>query len=193
MDMWVAYMKVSQENAPGAAIVHDKYHISAHLNEAVDKVRRQEHRELMAEGDETLKGSRQLWLYNPMNLNPEQKEKFADLKGKDLKVARAWAAKELFTRIWTYRSDWSARQYFKEWYGWVSRSRLKPLIKVGRMIKDHLDNILTYLKHPITNAVTEGLNSKIQSLKSAARGFRNFQNYRIRILFFCGKLALYPL
>ena len=61
------------------------------------------------------------------------------------------------------------------------------------MIKRHLPNLLTYLKHRITNAVTEGLNSKIQSLKSAARGFRSFENYRIRILFFCGKLELYPL
>jgi transposase len=60
-------------------------------------------------------------------------------------------------------------------------------------LKSHLANLLTYLKHPITNAVTEGLISKIQSLKTAARGFRNFRNYRIRILFFCGKLDLYPL
>ena len=56
-----------------------------------------------------------------------------------------------------------------------------------------LAHLLTYLKHHITNAVTEGLNSKIQSIKSAARGFRNFKNYRTRILFFCGKLNLYPL
>jgi transposase len=56
----------------------------------------------------------------------------------------------------------------------------------------HLDNILTYLKHRITNAVAEGLNSKIQQVKSAARGFRKFENYRIAILFFCGKLDMYP-
>ncbi len=54
------------------------------------------------------------------------------------------------------------------------------------MLKRHLENLLTYLRHRITNAVTEGLNSKIQAIKSAARGFRNFRNYRIRILFFCG-------
>ncbi|HBE44049.1 MAG TPA: ISL3 family transposase, partial [Deltaproteobacteria bacterium] len=52
--------------------------------------------------------------------------------------------------------------------------------------------ILAYLKHRITNAVTEGLNSKIQQIKSAARGFRNFDHYRIAILFHCGKLDLYP-
>ena len=61
------------------------------------------------------------------------------------------------------------------------------------MIRRHLENILTYLRHPITNAVPEGLNSKIQSIKSNARGFRSFQNYRTRILFFCGKLSLQPL
>jgi hypothetical protein len=41
--------------------------------------------------------------------------------------------------------------------------------------------------------VTEGLNSKIHSIESNARGFRSFQNYRTRIFFFCGKLDLYPL
>ena len=75
----------------------------------------------------------------------------------------------------------------------MSRSRLKPLIEVARMLKRHLDNLLTYLKHHITNAVTEGSNSKIQSIQSAARGFRSFRNYWIRILFFCGKLNLHPL
>lgn len=44
-----------------------------------------------------------------------------------------------------------------------------------------------------SNAVTEGCNSKTQSIKSAARSFRSCRNYRIRILFFCGKLNLYPL
>ena len=67
------------------------------------------------------------------------------------------------------------------------------MMDVARMLKRHLENLLTYLEHPITNAVTEGLNSKIQSLKSAARGFRSFKNYRTRILFFCGKLNLQPL
>jgi transposase len=86
----------------------------------------------------------------------------------------------------------AARRFFKDWYAWVSRSQLKPLVKVAKMLKAHLENILTYLRHPITNAVTEGLNSKIQSIKSNARGFRNFENYRTRILFCCGKLDLYP-
>lgn len=193
VDMWEPFIKTIEQQVPEADIVHDKFHVSKYLSEAVDQVRRTEHKELMAQGDETLKGSRQLWLYNPQNFSPEQAEEFSALKDLHLKVARAWAAKELFSKFWNYYGEGWARRFFKDWYGWVSRSRLKPMIEVARLLKRHLENLLTYLRHHITNAVTEGLNSKIQSLKAAARGFRNFANYRIRILFFCGKLNLYPL
>ena len=193
VDMWEPFIRTAARQVPQADIVHDKFHVSKYLGEAVDKVRRAEHKELMAQGDETLKGTRQLWLYNPENFSPEQRVEFSALKDLHLKVARAWAAKELFSRFWEYEQAGWARRFFQDWFGWVSRSQLKPVVEVARMLKRHLDNLLTYLKHHITNAVTEGLNSKIQSLKSAARGFRNFRNYRIRILFFCGKLNLYPL
>jgi transposase len=193
VDMWEPFIRTIEKQVPEADIVHDKFHVSKYLGEAVDQVRRQEHKELMAQGDETLKGTRQLWLYNPENFSPEQVEEFSALKDLHLKVARAWAAKELFSQFWEYREEGWARRFFKDWFGWVSRSQLKPVVEVAHMLKRHLDNLLTYLKHHITNAVTEGLNSKIQSIKSAARGFRNFRNYRIRILFFCGKLNLYPL
>jgi len=193
VDMWEPFIQTIQKQVPEADIVHDKFHVSKYLGEAVDKVRRAEHKELMAQGDETLKGTRQLWLYNPQNFSPEQAQEFSALKDLQLKVARAWAAKELFSKFWEYQEEGWARRFFKDWFGWVSRSRLKPVVEVAQMLKRHLDNLLTYLKHHVTNAVTEGLNSKIQSLKAAARGFRSFRNYRVRILFFCGKLNLYPL
>ena len=193
VDMWEPFIQTIQQQVPDADIVHDRFHVSKYLGEAVDKVRRQEHKELMAQGDETLKGTRQLWLYNPENFSPTQVQEFSALKDLHLKVARAWAAKELFSKFWEYEHEGWARRFFKNWFGWVSRSKLKPVVEVAQMLKRHLEHLLTYLKHHITNAVTEGLNSKIQSLKSAARGFRNFRNYRIRILFFCGKLELYPL
>ena len=193
VDMWEPFIQTIEQEVPQADIVHDRYHISAYLNEAVDKVRRQEHKELQAQGDETLKGTRQLWLYNPENFTPEQSAEFEQLKDLNLKVGRAWAAKELFSKFWDYATEGWARRFFRQWFGWVSRSQLKPVVEVAHMLKRHLDHLVTYVKHRITNGVTEGLNSKIQNLKSAARGFRNFANYRIRILFFCGKLDLYPL
>ena len=59
-------------------------------------------------------------------------------------------------------------------------------------LQRHLKNILTYFAHRITNAAAEGLNSMIQSIKTNARGFRTFANYRIAILFYLGKLDLFP-
>ena len=69
---------------------------------------------------------------------------------------------------------------------------LPEIRKVARMLNKHLENILTYFDCYITNAASEGLNSKIQAIKANARGFRNFENYRVSILFFCGKLELSP-
>ncbi len=79
---------------------------------------------------------------------------------------------------------------FRSWYGWATRSQLKPMIKVAKMLKKHLSGLMSYIEQRITNAISEGFNSRIQSIKSLARGFRNFDNYRTRILFFYGKLDL---
>ena len=87
---------------------------------------------------------------------------------------------------------WHAQGYFSKWYSRARRSRLEPVKKVAKSLKNHLDGLLNYFIHPITNAVTEGLNSRIQEIKANARGFRSFDNYRTRILFFCGKLNFFP-
>jgi transposase len=192
IDMSQAFENSVRKNVPQADIVHDKFHISQHLNDAVNKVRRQEHKILREEGDNRLAGSKQLWLYNPDNIPQPRILDFEALKNQELKTARAWAIKENFRWFWWNCYAGNARKYFKEWYSWASRCRLAPMVKVAKMIKNRLDNILTYFKHQITNAISEGFNSRIQSLKANARGFRNFDNYRTRILFFCGKLDLTP-
>lgn len=192
IDMSQAFENTVRSHAPDAEIVHDKFHISKHLNEAVDKVRRQEHKALKKEGDDRLTGTKQLWLFDPENIREDRKSEFEALKNLELKTARAWAIKENFRWFWDYCYAGHARNFFSEWYSWASRSRLEPIVKVAKMIKNRLPNVLTYFKHRITNAISEGYNSRIQILKANARGFKSFQNYRTRILFFCGKLDLKP-
>ena len=67
---------------------------------------------------------------------------------------------------------------------------LLPMIRVKKLLQRHLNNILNYFKHRITNAASEGLNSKIQLYKAMVRGFHSFSSYRTRILFYCGKLNM---
>ena len=192
MDMWQAFMTSAEKNVPEAEIVHDKFHISKHLNDAVDRVRRHENKQLRSEGDDRLTGTRQLWLFNQENLDEDRHNELLTAMRSDLKTGRAWAIKENFRHFWEYVYAFSAEDFFDRWYAWAIRSRLEPIKKVAKMLKPHLDGLLSYFRHQITNATTEGFNSRIQSIKSAARGFRSFKNYRLRILFYCGKLQMMP-
>jgi transposase len=71
-------------------------------------------------------------------------------------------------------------------------SRLKPVVEAARLTQRHLPNVMTYFTHRITNAVSEGLNSKIQTIKKRAYGFRNREHFKTAIYFHCGGLDLYP-
>ena len=192
LDMWDPFMASSREHAPQADQVHDKFHVAKYLGKAVDDVRKKELRQMSESESMLLKGTKYLWLTQPANWDDVQRATFRAIKDEGLKVARAWAIKEAFTAFWDYVYERPAEMFFGRWYFWATHSRLKPVIDVAKTLKRHLPGLLTYVRHRITNAVTEGLNSKIQSLKANARGFRNFENYRVSILFHCGKLELYP-
>lgn len=192
IDMWPAFMKATKDILPNSEIVHDKYHIATYLGKAVDKVRKKENAILTKIGNSSLKGTKYLWLTNPDKWNVDAKKEFRQLAVDELKVGKAWSIKETFRHFWNYYYVGAANKFFRRWYFWATHSRLKPIIEVAKTLKRHFKGLLAYLKHRITNAVTEGLNSKIQSIKANARGFRNFEHYRIAILFHCGKLEMYP-
>lgn len=192
MDMWKPFLKATRDLIPNADIVHDKFHIMAHLGKAVDEVRKKEHGALMRKGEDILKGSKYLWLKNPNNWDADERHNFRAYQQAGLKVSRAWAIKETFAKFWEYRYEKPAQDFFNDWHWWATHSRMKPMVKVAKMLKKHCENVFTFTKHRITNAVAEGLNSKIQVLRSCARGYRNFSNYRHAVLFHCGGLELYP-
>jgi transposase len=193
MDMWEPFKTAVKEQLPKADIVHDHFHITGYLTKAVDSVRKAEHRDFMKRGVETLKGTKYLWLSNQGNWDDKQRVQYGAIKNICLKVGRAFSMKELFRKFWTYFNQGSAHSFFKKWYHWATHSRLKPMIEAARTLKRHLDNILTYFKHRISNSASEGLNAKIQLIKAEARGFRNFENFRIGILFHCGGFQFLPL
>lgn len=194
MDMWGPYIQATLASVPdaGSKIVFDPFHIMKYVGKAVDQVRREEHAILSHRGDDTLKGTRFLWLYSEENLPDYHRPTLEALKGLNLKVGRAWALKETLRELWEYRSKAWARDFFDRWYGWARRSKLEPIKRVAKMLYDRIDNILTFCKHQITQGVAEGLNSKIMALKRFACGFRNERHFETAIYFHCGGLDLYP-
>ncbi|HTF25038.1 MAG TPA: ISL3 family transposase [Candidatus Limnocylindria bacterium] len=194
LDMWDPYLASLRDHLPEAEkkIVFDKFHIAKHLGEAVDRVRRREHKALKAEGDERLTGTKYDWLRNPASMDQKQRREFAELRRGELKTARAWALRETAMSLYDYVYEKPARKHFQWWYSWAVRSRLQPIKEVARMLKRRFENIITYLRHRITNAASESLNAKIQWVKYTARGFRNKQNFIHAIYFHCGGLDLAP-
>jgi transposase len=94
--------------------------------------------------------------------------------------------------LWEYVSrGWAARAW-QRWLSWVSRCRLKPMVKAARMIRKHLQGIVNAVVLSATNAMSESMNSKIQRIKARACGYRNRTRFRNAILFHLGGLDLYP-
>lgn len=194
MDMWRPYVQAVREGlAEGESkIVFDRFHIMKQMNEAVDKVRRAEHRELRQEGCDWLSGSKYWWLYGRENLPERYRGEFRQLQQRNLRTGRAWAIKETLRGLWAYQSETWARKFFDRWFGWAKRSRLSAVKKVADMLRTHLAHVLSYCRHRITNGVAEGLNSKIMTIKRKCCGFANMENFKTAIYFHCGGLDLYP-
>ncbi len=194
MDMWEPYIRSTRDYLADAdqKIVFDKFHVAQHLSKAVDEVRRREHRERMAAGDPILKGTKYDWLRNPEGRSWSEARAFNLLREIVTRVGKAWSLREAAMELWNHRYAGAADRNFKKWFHWARCSRLEPIRRVALMIKRHWANIRTYFLHRITNAGVEALNSKIQTVKARARGFRNRERFRNAIYFHCGGLDLYP-
>jgi transposase len=122
MDMWAAYIRSAKEHVPGAEekIAFDRFHVARAINEAVNEVRKREHRELLAQGDTTLARTKYVWLKNPENRTDTQEILFDRLKGVGLKVARAWAMKETARGLWSYVTRGWARRAWMKWISWTN-------------------------------------------------------------------------
>lgn len=185
IDMSKAFIKGAAESLPQAAITFDKFHAVKLVNDAVDQVRRAEQK-----SRPELKKTRYLWLKNLANLSGTQQEKVGSLAGTNLKTARAYRIRLSFQDLYTCTSKTEAEAYLKKWYFWATHSRLQPMIKAARTIKQHWDGILRWFDTRIANGLMEGINSLVQAAKAKARGYRSSRNLKAIIYLVAGKLNI---
>jgi transposase len=140
-----------------------------------------------------LNKTKYVWLKNEDNLTDKQRALLEALRDSNLETVQVWGIKEAFREFFNCKNVKQGEAFFDNWCETALALKNAALNNVVRLLNAHKNGVLAYLRHRITNAPAEALNSRIQQIKFNARGFRKPQNFRIAILFFLGKLDLYPL
>jgi len=189
-DMWAPYFDAIEKKAPEALVVFDKFHIVRHLIDAVDKVRKMEAIEKKKDNPELLDGTKYIWLKNPWNLTPKQRERLGQLEKLNLKINRAYLLKESFRHFWDYLYPESARKFLKKWFWWATHSRLVPMRDFAWMLRNHEDDLMNFFKLRITGGVIEGLNRKAKVVSQRAYGYRTFDTFKLALYHVMGQLPM---
>lgn len=192
MDFWDPYISAVKSVLPNVDIVHDRFHLTKLLNKSVDEVRRQEVKTLKEEEKKVLKNTRYIFLQNPENWSNAYKMRFKEIQSINLATSEAWRIKENFRGFFVTKTISEATLYFTQWVLNAKEAKLTPVNKVVKTFLSYAEGILNYVKYHISNAIAESINSLIQEIKYLARGFRGFRNFRISVLFYLGKLDLFP-
>jgi transposase len=141
-DMWRPYLKVIREDLhPDTTVVFDKFHIISNLLRAVDEVRREEYHEKRKSNPGLLKRSRYLWLKNPQNLKPAERQRLGALEKLNLKISRAYIMKESLKEFWNCSSKKEGEVFLKKWLWWATHSRIDQMKNFAWLMKKHSDGI----------------------------------------------------
>jgi transposase len=190
-DMWKPYLTVIREKCSEALHILDRFHIVANMNKALDEVRAGESRRIAFEGRiPVLKKSRWLLLKRGDNLKTDQRFRLRDLLRYNLKTVRAYLLKEAFQQLWDYNSVPWAEKFLDQWCRQVMRSRIEPMKKIARSLRDHRELILNYFRAQklLSSGVVEGLNNKAKVTMRKSCGFRTFRCLELALYHSLGKL-----
>ncbi|MEJ2033262.1 MAG: ISL3 family transposase [Deltaproteobacteria bacterium] len=190
-DMWKPYLRTVGEVAGQAIHIIDRFHVMGYFGKAIDKIRATEARELRAKGEEPiLTGSRWCLLKRPENLTDKQVVKLKDLLAANLKTIRAYLLKEDSQRFWRYKSPAWASKFLDDWCERTTRSRLKPMKKVAKMLRTHRKPLLNWFRcrGQVALGAVEGFNNKAKVTTRKAYGFRSFDILKIALYHTLGDL-----
>jgi transposase len=190
-DMWEPYLKLIREKCSEALHILDRFHIVAKMNKALDEVRAAETHRMKLEGrDPVLKKSRWLLLKRSENLKDEQHFRLCDLLRYNLRTVRAYLLKEAFQQLWDYNSAAWAGKFLDEWCRQTMRSRIEPMKKIARSLRQHRELILNYFRAQklLSSGVVEGLNNKAKVTMRKSYGFRTYRVLELALYHSLGKL-----
>lgn len=181
MDMSGPYESAVREVLPNVDIVFDHYHVTALLSKAIDEIRREQQSRCNFVGLRTLKGQRFLLLKNFEKLGKTERSSLQALLEVNQPLAIAYTMKEQLRVFWKKLTSQEGARYLGWWIIEAIESRVSGLIKVARTLLGHFEGLLSYFKHRLTNAKTEGINNKIKTMKRQAYGYRDMEYFKLRL------------
>lgn len=186
-DMAEAYSLGCADAMPGAHQTVDRFHVMQLFSKAIDRVRAAEAKS-GAEKRALLKGTRYIWLKRRENLTDRQKAKRASLMREHLLTARACAMGEAMRAVYDCPTREEAAAELDRVLSWMMHSNVDEMKRVARTVRKEREGILNWWSARASNGFLEGMNSIIQSVKRASRGFRNLDNFTTMIFLRLGRL-----
>ena len=200
IDPFEAYRQGVGESFPQATLIVDKFHAVRLANQALDAVRRRLQREA---GRRRSRQSRSVapsrWgraLFSSRRILVKARERLTDAERERLERAlsadptgelrAAWDLKERFRDWYLAASPEQARARLRRWYVKVERSGIAEFVELARTVRAWEPELLAHFGSGATNGPTEGITNLIKVVKRQGFGYRNFENFRLRVLYRCG-------
>ena len=116
-------------------------------------------------------------------LTEKQEPKLAELLKLNLRTVRAYLLKEDFQLLWDCRSPTQANKFLKRWCRRATRSRIKPMQKVAKMLRKHRPLLLNWFRtgRAFSSGAVEGMNNKAKVALRKAYGFRSYKSYELAL------------
>ena len=184
MDMSAAYAGELKANCPQAEIVYDLFHVIVKYGrEVIDRVRVDEANRLRSDkaARKVIKGSRWLLLRNRSNVSTSDRVRLDELLQANRKLLKVYVLKDDLKHLWDYRYAGAAERFWNEWYRRAMYSKIEPLKKFARNLKDYIPGILSHCRWPLHTSVLEGINNKIKVIKRMAYGFRDDEYFFLKV------------
>jgi transposase len=188
-DMGRAFSSAVTREMPQATQTIDRFHVMQLFTKATDAVRCDERRE-SDEKRAALSRTKYVWLKREENLTERQRETRERLapNRSHLRTARACQMTEAMRDVYSCATAEEAGPELDRLASWMAHSNVPEMRVVAKTLRLNREGILNYFGARLTNAYLEGANSLIQSIKKAARGFRNVEYFKTFIFLGLGGL-----
>jgi transposase len=181
IDMWDPYIKAIRDWCPNAEIVFDLFHVVRAFSRVIDDIRNQEFRRADAQGRETLKGSKYLFLKNWGNLEVGQQIRLKEILAMNQRLSTIYWLKDLLKHIWDYQRPAWAEKVLEQWCTVARQDGHRQLATFARRLEHYKYGILNHCRHSMHTSRIEGVNNKIKVIKRNAYGFHDVEYFGLKI------------